>query len=90
MRVELDETMFRLVAPDESASELVPYGGAAFVEYDGSRYYCFIDDPNSEPHVMRIDGETEIEAEVEETEFELDADGEEDEGEEAEVEEVEN
>ena len=71
MRVELDETMFRLVAPDDTPSELVPYGGAAMLEYEGVKYYCFIDDPNDTPHVMRIDQETEVEAGAEETEFEI-------------------
>lgn len=79
MTVELDETMFRIVAPDETPSELAPYGSAAILEYEGSKYYCWIDNPNETPRVMRIDAETEIEATPEDTEFEVDTDEEEDE-----------
>lgn len=74
MKVELDETMFRLVAPDGSASELAVYGTAAMLDYNSERFYCFIEEPDDTPVVYRIDTQTEIESETADTEFEVEAD----------------
>jgi len=84
MRVETDETTFRIVADDGIASELAVYGTAAMLDHDGSRYYCWIDDPDETPQIRRIDSETDIVTEQEDTEFEIESVDEEEEEEEEE------
>ena len=84
MTVELDETMFRIVADDGTASELATYGTAAMMEYEGERFYCWADgnEPENEPPaIFRIDTQTEIEASAADVEFEVSAEGDDEEDE---------
>ena len=98
--VEMGESEYSIVAPDETPGEPVPYGEVATLHWSNHYYYSHVEDPDKYPEggtpppVYRVDQTTTMESKMLEVEdaqggYEPEEEEEEEEGEEGEPRELE-